>query len=501
MSARTLMVLGSMSSAGKSLLVTGLCRLYARRGWRVRPFKAQNMSNNAAVCAGGEIGRAQAVQAYAAGVEPSVDMNPILLKPEADACSQVILRGQVYRRLAAQAYYAHLEQLWPAVADSLERLRGESDLVILEGAGSPAELNLRGQDLANMRSARLAQAPCLLVGDIDRGGIFAQLLGTLWLLEEGEQARIKAFVVNKFRGDAALFAEGVRLLEERGGRPVLGVLPYMHAHAVPDEDAAALVESAASAAAGKLDAVVIHLPHIANFDDFDPLRLEPAVQVRFVRSPQQLGRPQVIFLPGTKNTAGDLRWLFENGLAQAVRGLAGQGVSVVGFCGGFQMLGLEVRDELGLESEHRSTPGLGLLPIRTVMAAAKTVTRSRARILTSHGFFGALTGKEVQGYEIHLGEARGGEPLLRVTAREGQALDALDGACSPDGRVWGSHLHALLENDDLRRAWLGSLGVAAAAQPFHQRRAAAYDRLADVLEASLDIARLDRIIAEGCDGD
>lgn len=500
MSAKTLMVLGSMSSAGKSLLVTGLCRLYARRGWRVRPFKAQNMSNNAAVCVGGEIGRAQAVQAHAAGIEPSVDMNPILLKPEADARSQVILRGQVYRRLAAQAYYAHIEQLWPAVAESLERLRGKSDLVILEGAGSPAELNLRGQDLANMRSARLAQAPCLLVGDIDRGGIFAQLLGTLWLLEEEDQARIKAFVVNKFRGDAALFAEGVRLLEERGRRPVLGLLPYLHEHAVPDEDAAVLVESAAPAA-GKLDAVVIHLPHIANFDDFDALRLEPDVQVRFVSSPRQLGRPQVIFLPGTKNTAGDLHWLFDSGLAQAIRGLAEQGVSVVGFCGGFQMLGREVRDELGVESEHRSTPGLGLLPLRTDMAAAKTVTHTRARILASHGFFEALVGEEVEGYEIHLGETRGGQPLLHVTAREGQALDALDGACSPDGRVWGSHLHALLENDELRRAWLGSLGVAAAAQPFHQRRAAAYDRLADVLEASLDIERLDRIIEEGCDGD
>ena len=499
MSAKTLMVLGSMSSAGKSLLVTGLCRLYARRGWHVRPFKAQNMSNNAAVCAGGEIGRAQAVQAYAAGVEPNVDMNPILLKPEADMRSQVILRGQVWGTLTASQYYTRMDPFWSAITQSLAALQREAELIIMEGAGSPAELNLRRHDLVNLRVAQYANAPCLLVGDIDRGGIFAQLLGTLWLLEEEEQARIKAFVVNKFRGDAVLFTEGVRLLEERGRRPVLGVLPYLHEHAVPDEDAAVLVESAAPAA-GKLDAVVIHLPHISNFDDFDALRLEPDVQVRFVSRPQQLGRPQVIFLPGTKNTAGDLHWLFDSGLAQAIRGLAEQGVSVVGFCGGFQMMGREVRDELGVESEHRSMPGLGLLPLHTAMAAAKTVTRTRARILSANGFFGALTGKEVEGYEIHLGETRGGQPLLRVTAREGQALDALDGACSPDGRVWGSHLHALLENDELRRAWLRSLGVAPEPEPFRQRRAAAYDRLADVLEASLDIELLDCMIAEGCDG-
>ncbi|MDK2980341.1 MAG: adenosylcobyric acid synthase [Chloroflexota bacterium] len=499
MSAKTLMVLGSMSSAGKSLLATGLCRLYARRGWRVRPFKAQNMSNNAAVCAGGEIGRAQAVQAYAAGVEPSVDMNPILLKPEADARSQVILRGQVYRRLSAGQYYQRVEDLWPAVTESLERLRRESDLVILEGAGSPAELNLRGQDLVNLRMAQYAQAPCLLVGDIERGGIFAQLLGTLWLLEEREQPYIKAFVVNKFRGDAALFTDGVRLLAERGGRPVLGVLPYLHELDIPDEDAA-VIRASALPAPGKLDVAVIHLPHIANFDDFDPLRLEPGVGVRFVEKVAELGHPRVVFLPGTKNTAGDLRWLFEKGLAAAIRDLAQQGTSVIGFCGGFQMLGMEVHDELGVESAQRSTPGLGLLPVRTRMTPTKTVTRSRARILCGQGFFKELRNSLVEGYEIHLGDTQGGEALLRIEAREGSAAQALDGACSPDGRVWGTHLHGLLENDHLRRAWLHSLGVAASPESFRGRRAAAYDRLADALEAHLDMAQLDRIIAEGCNG-
>ncbi len=252
--------------------------------------------------------------------------------------------------------------------------------------------------------------------------------------------------------------------------------------------------------AGKLDVAVIHLPHIANFDDFDPLRLEPEVSVRFVEHSAELGHPRVVFLPGTKNTADDLRWLFDKGLAAAIRDLARQGTSVIGFCGGFQMLGMEVRDELGVESAQRSTPGLGLLPVRTRMTAAKTVTRSRAHILCGQGFFQELHDSMVEGYEIHMGETQGGEPLLRIETREGRAVQALDGACSPDGRVWGTHLHGLLENDDLRRAWLHSLGVSAAPQPFRGRRAAAYDRLADALEAHLDIAQLDRIIAEGCDG-
>ena len=490
MSAKTLMVLGSMSSAGKSLLVTGLCRLYARRGWSVRPFKAQNMSNNAAVCAGGEIGRAQAVQAYAAGVEPSVDMNPILLKPEADARSQLILRGQVCDTLTAGQYYARMDSFWPAVTQSLDALHKEAELIIMEGAGSPAELNLRRHDLVNLRMAQYANAPCLLVGDIDRGGIFAQLLGTLWLLEESDQAHIKAFVVNKFRGDANLFSEGVQILAQRSGRPVLGVVPYIYNHAVPEEDAASIVASC-PAPQGTLDMAVIHLPHISNFDDFDPLRLERGLHLRFVNDPAQLGRPSVVFLPGSKNTSQDLRWLFSNGLADAIRRLAEQGTQVIGFCGGFQMLGLAVRDELGVESEYRSTPGLGLLPLYTDMAAAKTVTRSRARILSANGFFGALTGEEVEGYEIHMGETRGSQPLLRITAREKQALDALDGACSPDGSVWGCYLHGLFENDELRRAWLRSLGVAPEPEPFRQRRAAAYDRLADILEEVLDIARLE----------
>ncbi len=496
MKAKTLMVLGSMSSVGKSLVVTGLCRLYARRGWKVVPFKAQNMSNNAAVCAGGEIGRAQAAQAYAAGVEPSVEMNPILLKPEADARSQVILRGQVWDTLSASDYYSHREPLWNAVTECLDELRSKTDLVILEGAGSPAEMNLHQHDLVNLAAAKYAQAPCLLVGDIDRGGVFAQLLGTLDLLDDEERKLVRGLIVNKFRGDAGLFTDGMRILAERSGLPVLGLLPYLHDHGIPDEDAAALGEGFVSPQ-GLLDVVVVHLPHISNFDDFDPLRFEPGVHLRFVRHLKYFGNPDAIFLPGTKNTLEDLQWLYDSGMADAIRASARKGVPVVGICGGFQMLGSQVNDELGMESGIARLPGLGLLAMKTRMQRQKTVTRSLARITAGCGFFQNLTGEMVTGYEIHLGQTDDIDPLLEIVSREDQAVSVADGACSPDGKVWGCHLHGLLDNDALRRAWLESLGVTPAATAFSQLRQQAYDNLADVLESHLDIERLDRIIAEG----
>lgn len=344
MSARTLMVLGSMSSVGKSLLVTGLCRLFARRGRKVAPFKAQNMSNNAAVCAGGEIGRAQAVQAFAAGIEPHVDMNPVLLKPEADSRSQVILRGQVWQTLQAREYYRSMDEVWNTVKSSLDRLRNQYDLIILEGAGSPAELNLQERDIVNMNMARYAQAPCLLIGDVDRGGVFAQLLGTLKLLEEEEPKYIRGLVVNKFRGDAQLFSDGVRILEQRSGLPVLGVVPFIKNLNIADEDATVL-DQVSYDDTNEFDITVIHLPHISNFDDFDPLRFEPAVNLRFVNRLELLGRPNVIILPGSKNTIGDLVWLRKIGFAAAIQRMAKNGVAVVGICGGYQMMGKNVQDD------------------------------------------------------------------------------------------------------------------------------------------------------------
>jgi adenosylcobyric acid synthase len=482
-----------MSTAGKSLLVTGLCRLYARRGWRVLPFKAQNMSNNAAVCSGGEIGRAQAVQAYAAGVIPTVAMNPVLLKPEADHRSQAVVRGQVWMTFSAKDYYARRSELWQVVTQSLEELRREAELVIIEGAGSPAELNLKADDIVNMAVARYASAPCLLVGDIDRGGIFAQLLGTYWLLDEAERSLVKGFVVNKFRGDLTLFQSGVAEIEKRSGLPVIGVVPYIHNHGIADEDAAGLINPSTTAPEG-LDLAVIWLPHISNFDDFDPLRMEPGVRLRYVRRAEDLGQPAAILLPGTKSTLNDLTWLHESGLSQAIRALQAQGASVVGLCGGFQMLGEAVYDPDRIESSQAWLPGLGLLPAQTHFQAHKTVTRSSARVIGGGGFWDELLGQTLEGYEIHMGQTESVQPLMRVVEREGLPVEANDGACNHNGRVFGTYLHGLFDNDVFRRAWLESLGGQPGGLDFSEQRLRAYDRLADVLEGSLNIDRLDQMI-------
>jgi adenosylcobyric acid synthase len=489
MSARVLMIQGTSSSVGKSLLTAALCRSFARRGVRVAPFKAQNMSNNAAVCAdGAEIGRAQAVQAAAAGVEPTADMNPVLLKPEADSRCQVVVLGQPWQTLRAAAFYRRKEELWPVVTAALDRLRETYELVLIEGAGSPAELNLRALDIVNMAVARYAGAPVLLAGDIDRGGIFAQLLGTLWLLEPEERALVRGLVVNKFRGDRALFADGVRILEERGGVPVLGVVPYLPALAVAEEDAVALDAARPGPRAGT-EVAVIRLPHIANFDDFDPLQAEPGVAVRYVSSARDLGAPHAIILPGTKSTVADLAWLRATGLDETIRTFASRGGAVGGVCGGYQMLGRMIRDPEGVESSVAEVAGLGLLPVETTFAREKATYQARARVVGGPGWLGAAAGLSADGYEIHMGRSQGGTPLLEITRRNGEIVE--DGAFSANGRVWGCYLHGLFDNAGLRRAWLDSLGRG----PAEAARADdSLDRLADAVEAALDMARLESII-------
>ncbi len=493
MPARVLMIQGTSSSVGKSLLTAALCRFFARRGVRVAPFKAQNMSNNAAVCAdGAEIGRAQAVQAAAARIEPTADMNPVLLKPEADSRSQVIVLGRPWQTLRASGYYRRKEELWPVVTAALDRLRAAYELVLIEGAGSPAELNLRALDIVNMAVAKYARAPVLLAGDIDRGGIFAQLLGTLWLLEPDERALVRGLLVNKFRGDRALFADGVRILEERGGVPVLGVLPYLPGLAVAEEDAVAL-DAARPAATTGIDIAVIRLPHIANFDDFDPLCAEPGVAVRYVASVREFGSPHALILPGTKSTVADLAWLREAGLSEMVRAFAERGGAVAGVCGGYQMLGQVIRDPEGVESSAGEVGGLGLLPIKTTFSREKATYQARARLVGGPGWLGAAAGLPVDGYEIHMGQSRGGRPWLEIERRNGEPVAVGDGAASADGRVWGCYVHGLFANDGLRRAWLASLG--------HRHGAAVsgadpLDRVADAVEAALDVRRLEAIIRE-----
>lgn len=499
MAARVLMIQGCSSSVGKSLMVTALCRLFARRGMRVAPFKAQNMSNNAAVCAdGAEIGRSQAVQAAAAGIAPTAEMNPILLKPEGSNRTQVIVMGRPRWTVTAREYARYKDELWPLVTTALDHLRAIYDLVIIEGAGSPAELNLRPRDLVNMAVARYAQAPVLLVGDIERGGIFAQLLGTLWLCTPEEQALVRGLIVNKFRGEPAFFREGVDILEERSSLPVLGVIPYVPDLRLPEEDAADLDALAPARAPGQdtLDIAVMRLPHIANFDDFAPLAAEAGVTVRYVSSQATLGQPHAVILPGTKSTIADLLWLREQGLDRAIQHLAEAGTSVVGICGGYQMLGRSIRDPLGVESPLPEVAGLALLPVETVFVATKATYQVEAHILGGPGWLAALQGHAIQGYEIHMGDTMGQQPWLEIARRSGTPVAVADGAVEVAGKIWGCYLHGLFGNEALRRAWLASLGwhgaTGSAASPPDVQTV--FDHLASHVEASLDMPRVQSII-------
>jgi len=499
MTSKVLMIQGTSSSVGKSLLVTGLCHLYARLGVRVAPFKAQNMSNNAAVCPdGAEIGRAQATQALASGLPPHVDMNPVLIKPEADSRSQVVVMGHPWKTLNAREYYPKKDILWKAVTSALDRLREQYELVIIEGAGSAAELNLRDGDIVNMAVARYSKSPVLLAGDIDRGGIFAQLLGTLWLLEPEERKLVKGLIVNKFRGDINLFTDGVKILEERGGTPVLGVVPFLHNLYIPEEDAVALEAPipANNPPAGKTEIVVIHLPRIANFDDFDPLESQPDVHLRYVQSPEQIGTPDAIIIPGTKSTVDDLAWLREQGLDNVIHQHAQAGKAVVGICGGYQMLGQIIHDPEHIESQVEQMNGLGLLPIETVFAGDKATHQASAQIIEGTGWLESIAGQNIHGYEIHMGFTKSPASWIKITERNGQSVQILDGAISGDGKVWGCYIHGLFANEGLRQAWLESLGWDESDDSQTNPFAASLTRLADTLESALDMEKLEKIVWE-----
>ncbi|MEA4813037.1 MAG: cobyric acid synthase [Anaerolineaceae bacterium] len=499
MSAKTLMVVGSMSSSGKSLLVAALCRIYARRGYKVAPFKAQNMSNNAAVCAdGSEIGRAQALQALAAGIEPEVCMNPVLIKPEADSYSQVILMGKPWSHLHASNFYQKKAQLWKAIPPALEELRNRHDLVIIEGAGSPVELNLKQGDIVNMAVAKLANAPTLLVGDIDRGGIFAQLLGTLWLLEEDERSLIKGLVINKFRGDRSLFNDGIKLMEEKAGVPVLGVLPWLKDLGLPEEDAASLDtyrHDKSFLDRQNLDIAVIKLPRIANFDDFDPLRAESGLQLRFLEDIDKFAYPDAVILPGTKSTRADLQWLEQTGLAAKLRDYAAKGGCVVGICGGYQMLGESIEDPHQVESNAPAVSGLGLLPLRTVFSEQKSACQTQAQVCHGQQWLAGMEGQSLFGYEIHNGQTSSSSPWLKYFREKSPATPVFDGAISPDAKIWGCYLHGLFANQNLRHAWLKSLDwKATPRESLKNPLEKSLDTLADAVEQNLDIELLDKII-------
>jgi adenosylcobyric acid synthase len=481
------MVLGSASSVGKSTLVAALCRIAARRGVRVAPFKAQNMSNNAAVTAeGGEIGRSTAVQAAAAGIAPTVQMNPILIKPEGAMRSQIIVEGRPWRSLDALDYWQRKDVLWEVVTRNLDALRAQYDLVIAEGAGSPVELNLKPRDIVNTRVALYAQARTLLVGDIDTGGIFAQLLGTLMLLEPEERALMHGLLVNRFRGDPALFTDGITILAERSGLPVLGVVPWINDLGLAEEDAVALERGPQRQTDG-LPIVVIRLPAIANFDDFDPLAREPGVALRYVDRPEQLAGAAAVILPGTKHTLAARHWLAEQGFDAALRAFPG---AIVGICGGYQLLGEQISDPHGVEGAGGVAPGLGLLPVRTVFSSEKRTVQVSAEACVPWA-----AGVALEGYEIHMGRTSGDEQaaLARITRRGAEAVSELDGMVSNDGRIWGSYLHGLFTNTAFRHAWLQTLGR----QPITALPADPYDRLADIVEQAIDPIRLAALLGRG----
>jgi adenosylcobyric acid synthase len=473
-----LMIQATGSNAGKSTIVAGLARALVRRGLKVAPFKPQNMSNNAAVAVeGGEIGRAQAVQARAARMAPSVHMNPVLLKPETDTGSQVIVQGRRAGTLRAKSYLEKKTTLMPPVLESFAILARDADIVLVEGAGSPAEINLRAGDIANMGFAAAANIPVVMLGDIDRGGVIASLAGTHLVLEPDEQARIHGFIINKFRGDVALFDHGLTAITGLTGWPSLGMVPWLPQAAwLPAEDAVDLDRSAPSAAE-RVIAVPV-LARIANFDDLDPLGMEPGVRLVFVKPGEAIpADAEIIILPGSKSTIGDLAFLRAQGWDIDIKAHVRRGGHVLGLCGGYQMLGTVIDDPDGVDGRAGTVEGLGLLDVTTVMTSDK----STKLVTGTH----CASGAAIEGYEIHLGRSQGGDCVRPVLTIEGRA----DGATSPDGRVEGTYVHGLFTGDAFRKAWLAQFGIASALA-YEARIEMALDALADHLEAHLDIEQL-----------
>lgn len=478
-----------MSNAGKSLIAAALCRIFKQDGYSVAPFKSQNMALNSYITADGlEMGRAQVMQAEAAGVEPSVLMNPILLKPTSDVGSQVIVNGEVVGNMRAMEYFRHKREFIPQIMDAYNRLSSQHDIIVIEGAGSPAELNLKADDIVNMGMARLAKSPVLLVGDIDRGGVFAQLIGTVKLLEPAEQDIIKALIVNKFRGDKSIFRSGVEILENRSGKPVAGVVPYIHCD-IEDEDS--LSEKLENKSAGFVDIAVIRLPRISNFTDFDVFSQFSGVSVRYVTKPEQLGTPDMIILPGTKSTISDMKWLRESGLEAALKKAASANILIFGICGGYQLLGNVISDPESTEGGGEIR-GLELLPAKTVFTSEKRRTRISGNFGNVTGGFAFLSGADFSGYEIHMGRTEtDGIPLLTTG----------DGAFS--GNICGCYIHGIFDstevssrlvNELFRRKGSEYTGKTMDRNAYKQSQ---YDLLADSVRESLDMELIYKIIREG----
>jgi adenosylcobyric acid synthase len=484
---KAIMVVGTTSHAGKSLLTTVLCRILNRQGWRVAPFKGQNMALNAYVTSsGGEIGHAQAVQAWAAGIMPTVDMNPILLKPQGDMTSLVILKGKAAGRVAAADYYEQFfEPGWQAITESLQRLSEDYDLLVCEGAGSPAEVNLKHRDLTNMRVAKHLNAPTMLVVDIDRGGAFAHVIGTLELLDPDERALIRGIVINKFRGQRSLLQPGIDWLEKRTGIPVIGVIPWID-QAFPAEDSLSLMEPQAVNPNNDINVSVLRLPRISNFTDFDPLEAEPTVSVKYIQPKPPLGHPDALIIPGSKTTIADLVVLHRTGMTEEIQNYVAAGGTVLGICGGFQMLGKILADPEGIEGQEGRFRGLGLLPIKTVIAGQRV---ARQRVVSSNF---PQEGLPVTGYEIHQGRSRvmEEEEMGTHSLFDDPNLGLVDETLS----VWGTYLHGIFDNGPWRRAWLNRLrqqrglkSLPTGVANYREQREIMLDTLAELVEPHLNL--------------
>lgn len=552
--AKVIMVQGTMSNVGKSLLTAGLCRIFRQDGFRVAPFKSQNMALNSYITEEGlEMGRAQVMQAEAAGVAPSVCMNPILLKPTNDVGSQVIVNGEVLGNMTAREYFAYKKQLIPEIQKAFDKLSAEYDMIVIEGAGSPAEINLKADDIVNMGMAKMAKAPVLLVGDIDRGGVFAQLIGTVMLLTEEERAMVKGLIINKFRGDKTILDPGIAMLEERAGIPVVGVAPYMQIR-VEDEDS--LTERfSENRKVGLIDIAVIRLPRISNFTDFNPFENIEGVSLRYVETPAQLRNPDMIILPGTKSTMDDLRHLRQCGLEAAVLKAAADGCVIFGICGGYQMMGELLSDPEGVEGGG-TMRGMGLLPMETVFAGQKTRTRVNGRFLQAEGLMGQLSGQELSGYEIHMGVTRlregcgalaeirnyaepsggnqaraelsgaeqtctepsgGNRPCAGLSGAEqtctkpsggNRTCGKSSGAAQQDGaqrgNIYGTYVHGIFDRENVAKTVVKALGEAkgldmseTSAVDFAAFKESQYDLLAAELRKHLDMEKIYAILEEG----
>lgn len=501
--AKTIMVQGTASSVGKSVICAGLCRIFKQDGYKVAPFKAQNMALNSFVTAdGGEIGRAQAVQAEAAGISPTIDMNPVLLKPTSGSGCQVVVRGKVDRNITSYDYGEFSLSLLKTVKESLEKLRKEYEIVVIEGAGSTAEINLKDQEIVNMRIAKESQTPVLLAGDIDKGGVFASLVGTLELLDEDERRYIKGFIINKFRGEVVLLKPAIDFIEKKTRVSILGVIPWFKDIRIAQEDSVYLDERKKTENTSQLRAAVIRLPHTSNYDELDPLELE-GIDVSYITQRFELLDPHLIIIPGTKSSTTDMEYLNTSGIGELIKEKARAGTPVFGICGGYQMLGKKILDPLKVEGSIPEVEGLGLLDTVTEFHADKVTSQVTGRGVTDTGLMAGTKGLEVNGYEIHAGRTKSYESsaAFHVSATPQGSADYPDGAINPKGTVVGTYFHGIFVNDEFRHIFLNNVrrywGLEESGNSNIFGKDREYDKLAEVIRQNLDIKQVYRIMEGG----